>query len=60
MGVCVLRAKRERREGDQQEIDTTMNEAYDQVSGWRGGRGVEEAIGLTERQARDSVEYEEI
>ena len=55
--VCVLRAKASRREEDQPEIDTKMNEAYGQVSGGRGG-GVEEAIGLKERPARDSVEYE--
>ena len=58
--VCVLRAKASRREENQPEIDTKMNEAYGQVSRGRGGGGggVEEAIGLKERPARDSVEYE--
>ena len=60
--VCVLRLKASRREENQPEIDTKTNEAYGQVSGGRGGAGggggVEEAIGLKERPARDSVEYE--
>ena len=58
--VCVLRAKASRKEEDQPEIDTEMNESYGQVSRARGGGGggVEEAIGLKERPARDSVEYE--
>ena len=58
--VCVLRLKASRREEDQSEIDTKMNEAYGQVSSGRGGGGggVEEAIGLKETPARDSVEYE--
>ena len=59
--VCVLRLKASRREENQSEIDTEMNEAYGQVSRARGGGGgVEEAIGLKERPARDSVEYEVI
>ena len=58
--VCVLRLKASRREENQPEIDTKMNEAYGQVSRGRGGGGVEEAIGLKERPARDSVEYEVI
>ena len=60
-GVLFLRARAsKRREENQPEIDTKMNEAYGQVSRARGGGvgGVEEAIGLKERPARDSVEYE--